>query len=102
MCLYHTPLKVPSGSNKYCVSFDTNIGVKYAIKKSSLTESEDIVCEILGDGNKIEWTDSFVVGGEDYEYKILAYLENYKDEEKFLAESEWIFISVPYNFWDFD
>ena len=84
------------------ISFVTKKGYSYVIKKSSLFESEEIVCEFVGDGYAFFYQDSSVLGGEDYEYWIEVRVVNYDGVEKQVIKSPRVYLSVPYDLWTFD
>lgn len=77
----------------------TETGVEYEIKKSSLFENEDVIDIFLGDGNEYKFVDNNVIDGNDYEYRIDAYITNFLGERKLVKTSNAYLVSIPYNFW---
>ncbi len=81
------------------ISFLSENGIVYTIKKSSLYESEDVVCEFVGDGAPFEFIDKSVIEGTDYEYRIELYAINYLGEKVYIKTTESYILTIPYNFW---
>lgn len=81
------------------IMIKTQKGVEYEIKKSSLFENEDVIEVFLGDGNTRVCIDNQVIDGNDYEYRIDAYITNFLGERKLIKRSNNYLVSIPYNFW---
>ena len=92
-------LDVVVKSGRPNIIIKTEIGVEYEIKKSSLFENEDVIDIFLGDGNEYKFVDNNVIDGNDYEYRIDAYITNFLGERKLVKTSNAYLVSIPYNFW---
>lgn len=96
--VYFDDLKIEITQGKPIIYFTTQKGIKYTVMRCSLLNDWEVVTKIIGDGNTFIAEDD-VIGGNDYVYKIEAYVENYAGERKYIKTSDDIMVSVPYDLW---
>lgn len=100
--LYTDPIK--NFDVKFCgdgvkISFDADKDVNYSVYRTGLFEEWCEVCRFDNQGEKCEFIDKKITYGNDYVYKIEAYVINYKNEIKYLGKSEEKFVVLPFDLW---
>ncbi len=99
--VFETPLRfdVEISDNGVCMEFDAVKNVKYSIQRASLFEDWNEIYSINGNDRVERFVDKEITYGSDYIYKIEAYVINYKNEIKFLGQSEDKYIATPFELW---
>ena len=92
-------LDVEISNNGVCMEFDAMKNVKYSIQRASLFEDWNEIYNVNGNGDTQRFVDKEITYGSDYIYKIEAYVINYKNEIKFLGQSEEKYIAMPFELW---
>ena len=81
------------------ITFDTVKGVNYTIMRTSLLNNGwQNLAQVDGDGKTHEFVDK-VYGGQDYIYKVEAYVINYTGDKVYLESSNEYIVSIGYELW---